>query len=172
MRTLKKIHRSKKIKKNRTASSRVKTHPPTTSSSSSNKKEKDVKNNIVRVFMEMLNVIKLYHWKTLSYPQHKATDELYGNMQTNVDAFVEILMGKDAKRLQMVNKKIETTLHVTIHSDTPHSFEEYKRELLSYRKFLVDLNIYFDKEDDNDLLNIRDEILADLNQHMYLLAFK
>ena len=32
---------------------------------------------IVLKFIQILNIIKIYHWKTLSYPQHKATDELY-----------------------------------------------------------------------------------------------
>ena len=32
--------------------------------------------NIVIMFLRMLNTVKLYHWKTISYPQHKATDEL------------------------------------------------------------------------------------------------
>ena len=31
---------------------------------------------IVTMFLQMLNTVKLYHWKTSSYAQHKATDEL------------------------------------------------------------------------------------------------
>lgn len=128
-------------------------------------------NKIVLVFLEMLNTIKLYHWKTLSFAQHKATDELYGKLQDHVDTFVEILMGKDKKRLEMVNKKIETTLRVNIEHKTPTSEEEYKRKILGYRNILIDLDIYFEKDQDSDLLNIRDEILGDLNQHLYLLMF-
>lgn len=128
-------------------------------------------NKIVLVFLEMLNTIKLYHWKTLSFAQHKATDELYGKLQGHVDSFVEILMGKDKKRLEMVNKKIENTLQVNVDHKTPTSEEEYKRKILSYRNILIDLDIYFEKDQDSDLLNIRDEILGDLNQHLYLLAF-
>ena len=32
--------------------------------------------HIVCVFLEMLNMVKLYHWKTYSFSTHKATDEL------------------------------------------------------------------------------------------------
>ena len=34
-------------------------------------------------FLEMLIMVKLYHWKTYSYAQHKATDELYTNLNLN-----------------------------------------------------------------------------------------
>jgi hypothetical protein len=121
------------------------------------------KSHIVRVFFEMLNMIKLYHWKTLSYSQHKATDELFSKMQENVDKFVEVLLGKDESRIQMLEKRIEL-----LDMETK---EEFKQRLYTYRKFLVDMNIYFDDSRDSDLLNIRDEMLADLNQFLYLFSF-
>jgi hypothetical protein len=121
------------------------------------------KSHIVRVFMEMLNMIKLYHWKTRSYSQHKATDELHEKMQSNVDRFVEVLLGKDETRIQMLEKRIDLL--------DMRSKEEFKKRLLTYRKFLTDMNIYFDDSQDSDLLNIRDELLADLNQFLYLFSF-
>lgn len=121
------------------------------------------KSHIVQVFLEMLNMIKLYHWKTKSYSQHKATDELYAKMQENVDRFVEVLLGKDETRIQMIEKRI--------HLLDMNSKEEFKKRLLTYRKFLTDMNIYFDESNDSDLLNIRDELLADLNQFLYLFSF-
>jgi len=122
------------------------------------------KSHIVRVFLEMLNMIKLYHWKTKSYSQHKATDELYAKMQEHVDQFVEVLLGKDQSRIQMMEKRIDLL--------DMNSKEEFKKRLLTYRKFLTDMNIYFDESQDSDLLNIRDEVLADLNQFLYLFSFK
>jgi DNA-binding ferritin-like protein len=108
-------------------------------------------------------MIKLYHWKTKSYSQHKATDELYAKMQENVDRFVEVLLGKDETRIQMIEKRIYLL--------DMNSKEEFKKRLLTYRKFLTDMNIYFDDSNDTDLLNIRDELLADLNQFLYLFSF-
>jgi len=121
------------------------------------------KSYIVRVFMEMLNMIKLYHWKTLSYSQHKATDELHSKMQENVDRFVEVLLGKDETRVKMMENRIDLL--------DMDSKEAFKNRLLKYRKFLTDMNIYFDESRDSDLLNIRDELLADLNQFLYLFSF-
>jgi len=30
--------------------------------------------------LQMLMTVKLYHWNTLSFSTHKATDELYGSL--------------------------------------------------------------------------------------------
>ena len=122
------------------------------------------KSHIVRIFLEMLHMIKLYHWKTTSYSQHKATDELHGKMEENVDRFVEVLLGKDASRIQMMEKRMDL-----LDMNTKQAFKD---RLLGYRKFLTDMNIYFDETQDTDLLNIRDELLADLNQFLYLFSFQ
>ena len=51
--------------------------------------------NIVTMFLQMLNTVKLYHWKTSSYAQHKATDDLYSSLNESIDSFVEIMLGKN-----------------------------------------------------------------------------
>jgi hypothetical protein len=38
---------------------------------------------ITVVFLEMLMMIKLFHWKTHSYATHKATDQLYDSLNDN-----------------------------------------------------------------------------------------
>ncbi len=121
------------------------------------------KSHIVRMFMEMLNVVKLYHWKTHSFAQHKATEELYEQLNENVDKFVEVLLGKDGSRINMTKKRVDLI--------DPESINSFKSRIYEYRAFLVDLNRYFSPKRDTDLLNIRDEILGDINQFLYLLTF-
>jgi hypothetical protein len=48
---------------------------------------------------------------------------------------------------------------------------ELRERLFEFREFLVDMNQTFDSKRDSDLLNIRDEILGDVNQFLYLLTF-
>ena len=122
------------------------------------------KSLIVRTFLEMLNTVKLYHWKTRSYAQHKATDELYERLNGHVDKFIEVLLGKDESRIKMVEKRCEL-LDYSNGSD-------FKTRIYDYREFLVDMNKYFDAKRDTDLLNIRDEILGDINQFLYLMTFQ
>lgn len=121
------------------------------------------KSNIVRVFLEMLNVVKLYHWKTKSYAQHKATDELYERLNENIDKFVEILLGKDENRIKMIEKNCRKL-------DSLNK-EDFKARIYEYRNFLTDMNIYFNSRRDSDLLSLRDEIVGDINQFLYLMTF-
>lgn len=123
----------------------------------------DRKAKIVQTFLEMLNTVKLYHWKTHSFAQHKATDELYGKLNENIDTFVEILLGKHESRIKMVEKRIKL-----IDSSNTNDFKSCMYE---YREFLVDISKHFDAKRDTDLLNVRDEILGNLNQFLYLMTF-
>ena len=124
--------------------------------------------DVVCKFLEMLNNIKLYHWKTYSYATHKATDDLYASLGTNIDKFVEVLLGKAQNRIKMRTKNIPIK--------DMNSPQEFKREIESYKSYLVNLSnnkaLGAGGMTNSDLLNIRDEILADLNQFLYLFTFK
>ena len=135
-----------------------------TYSSSTNKYTQQ---RIVTMFLQMLNTVKLYHWKTSSYAQHKATDELYGNLNTNIDTFVEVMLGKTGGRVNLTGQKTLPLLDYT-------NVADFKREVAKYKQFLIDMNKDADLNitNNSDLLNIRDEILANLNQFTYLLTFK
>ena len=153
--------KSKSIKKSRNSrSSRIK-------KSRRNKSVKNIGNNtkshIIHIFFDMLNTVKLYHWKTRSYAQHKATDELYGRLNENIDKFVEILLGKDESRINMVHNQLKLI--------DPTSSPDFKKKIYLYRDFLINMNQYFDAKTDTDLLNVRDEILGDINQFLYLMTF-
>jgi DNA-binding ferritin-like protein len=121
------------------------------------------KSRIVQTFLELLNTVKLYHWKTESYAQHKATDELYSKLNENVDTFVEILLGKDESRIKMLEKRSRLI-------DSENT-KEFKERIYEYREFLIDISKIFDQKRDTDLLNVRDEILGNINQFLYLMSF-
>ena len=122
---------------------------------------------ITVVFLEMLLMVKLFHWKTTSYATHKATDDLYTKLNANIDSFIEILLGKSGFRTDLMSNKSIRLVDLS-------SAEALKREIEAFKGYLVSLN-------DNkamltmantDLFNIRDTILGDLNQLLYLLTFK
>ena len=87
-------------------------------------------------FLEMLLLIKLYHWKTQSYATHKATDELYGTLNENMDKFIEILMGKTGSRLDFSGR---TTISLTDIKST----EELKQRVMKFKVFLIELQIKY-----------------------------
>lgn len=122
---------------------------------------------ITVVFFEMLLMIKLFHWKTSSYATHKATDDLYTKLNANIDSFIEVLLGKTGIRTDLMNNKNIRLI------DLP-SEESFKREIDAFKGYLVGLsdNRAMKRMTNTDLFNIRDTILGDLNQLLYLLSFK
>ena len=129
-----------------------------------NKKIGEVqKSTIVTMFLEILTMIKLYHWKTKSYAEHKTTDELYASLSEKFDKFVEVLLGKDESRINLINNKIQALEY--------NDKSGFKKQMHEYRAFFVDMERFFDEDGDSDLLSIRDEILADINQFLYLITF-
>lgn len=119
-----------------------------------------VKKDLVSIFMEMLAMIKVYHWNTHSFAQHKATDEIHAKLSENVDKFMEVLLGKKESRLHDLNEKIQLI--------RSKNTVDFKKSIYEYRECMIRLSDCFDSRQDSDLLNIRDEILADLNQLLYL----
>ena len=81
---------------------------------------------VVVKFLETLNTIKLFHWKTHSYATHKATDELYSKINDNVDTFVEVLLGKCGNRIHLEHVK-HISLKVFNHA------EEFEREMENFK---------------------------------------
>jgi len=123
--------------------------------------------NIVTMFLQMLNTVKLFHWRTYSHSQHKASDDLYSNLNSNIDTFVETMLGKTGGRVNLTKQKTLPLLAI-------ENINDFKKEITQYKNFLI--NMSKDSElnttGNSDLLNIRDEILGNLNQFTYLLTFK
>ena len=122
---------------------------------------------ITVVFLEMLMMVKLFHWKTHSYATHKATDELYEKLNENIDKFIEVLLGKTGSRIDLMSKKSISLIDL-------NSQEILKSKIMYFKSFLVGLdnNKALNSMSNSDLFNIRDEILGNLNQFLYLLTFK
>ena len=118
---------------------------------------------IVETFLEMLNTVKLYHWKTNVFAQHKATDDLYGKLNDNIDTFVETMLGKTGSRVNLTRVK-------SIPLNDYSSVSEFNKKIKQYIQFLINLTIV-NGNNNGDLLNIRDELLGNLNQFEYLLTF-
>jgi hypothetical protein len=122
---------------------------------------------ITVIFLEMLIMVKLFHWKTHSYATHKATDDLYSSLNENIDHFIEVLLGKTGSRIDLMSHKSISLIDL-------NSQENLKSKIQMYKNYLVglDKNSALSKMSNSDLFNIRDEILGNLNQFLYLLTFK
>ena len=154
------VKRTKTNRKN--GSTRKRTYSSSSSSIKSN-----FEKQVTVIFFEILLMVKLFHWKTYSYATHKATDELYAKLNEHMDQFIEVLLGKTGIRINLLNNKTISLIDLS-------SPEQLKAKVNEYKKYLVSLsnNRAINTMNDTDLLNIRDEILGDLNQFLYLLSFK
>ena len=130
-------------------------------------KNKSFQKEITIMFLEMILMIKLFHWKTTSYATHKATDELYSKLNSNMDSFIEVLLGKTGSRVDLMSNRAIKLIDLS-------SPDALKREIERFKGYLVNLNNNhaLQQMTNTDLFNIRDTILGDLNQFLYLLTFK
>lgn len=128
------------------------------------------KKHIITKILQMLITVKLYHWNTMIYSVHKATDDLYGELNTLMDQFVEVLLGKHSNVSEKNRHEILSikTLELKNYKDNGL----FKKALDDFKKYLIGLNVVFSHSENSDLMNIRDEILALLNKVSYLLTLK
>ena len=121
--------------------------------------------HMIVMFLRMLNTVKLFHWKTSNYAQHKATDELYGTLNEKIDDFVEVMLGKREMggRAKLLNVPL---IKLSMYSNN----EAFKKQIEAYKDFLLAFNETLGGTINTDLLAIRDEILAAFNKFLYLLS--
>jgi hypothetical protein len=84
-----------------------------------------------------------------------------------MDKFIEVLLGKTGSRIELYNTKSISLLNLHNNEQLKHKINQFKSYLVSF-----DTNKALSTMSNTDLLNIRDEILGDMNQFLYLLTFK
>lgn len=115
---------------------------------------------IVNLMMTLRDQVKLYHWQTMNYPRHIATNDLLVKLDTNIDQFVEVYIGRYG-RPKLSGKT--ASIHLRNHSDK--EAQDMIRDMVGWLERDLPKKL---KSTDTELLNIRDTILQDLNQTLYL----
>jgi hypothetical protein len=84
-----------------------------------------------------------------------------------MDKFIEVLLGKSGMRIDLTNKK-----QISLHDLS--SLSDLINKVNIFKSYLVNLtnNKAIKLMTNSDLLNIRDEMLGDMNQFLYLLSLK
>ena len=110
---------------------------------------------IIGVFFKFQHLVKLFHWTTLSYSKHIATDKFIDKILNLIDKFVEIYIGKYGRPNVSVKMEIKNL-------NDDEMVTEFKKMI----EYLNRLSNKYDK--DTDLMNIRDEMVGEINQTLYL----
>lgn len=121
--------------------------------------------SIIKIFFHMTTTIKLYHWQTSSYPRHKATCDLLDAILPLIDTFVETYMGRYQRPVFESGFK----MNIQELKDNDDSAPSLIKDYIFYLQ--NDLPKYVE-DNDTDLLNIRDEIVSNLNKTLYLFTLQ
>ena len=119
----------------------------------------------VHFFLQLRDQIKLYHWQTRIYSRHIATDKILENLEKAIDSYVEVYFGKYG-RVKLTGKNAQ--IHLQNITDAGAV-----RIVTAAIKYLQGpLTKSLKTVQDSDLINIKDEIITDLNQLLYLFTLK
>ncbi len=104
--------------------------------------------------------LRFFHWQTKSYARHQAYGGAYGAMDGLIDSFVEVLMGKYGR---------VPALQFKVYNRNEKDIMSFIDETVGY---LLNLDNVLNTQTDTDLLNIRDEMVAEFNKLRYLITLK
>jgi DNA-binding ferritin-like protein len=117
----------------------------------------------VNFLLSLQMQMKINHWQTKGYARHNAFGGFYDSLSDLIDTFVESAMGKYGR---FVLDEESKTIQLSNLSEI-----EMKGLINTVRDSLVMMSDQLDSTD-TDLLNIRDEMLGELNKLSYLLTLE
>jgi hypothetical protein len=118
----------------------------------------------IQFFFQLRDQVKLYHWQTHLYARHKATDEVITALDGLIDLYVEVYMGKYGRPTIT-----RTTNTIQIKNMADKTAMKFIKDCLAYINGPLSRSL---KATDTELINIKDEMLAELNKLLYLFSLK
>jgi hypothetical protein len=118
----------------------------------------------IQFFFAMRDQIKIYHWQTGVFARHKATDDVIKALDESIDKYVEVYMGKYGRP------------RLTAKTSVIHVKNMGEKEAVAFVKKCIRTLIEVVPKglgpEDTDLVNLRDEMLGELNQLLYLFTLQ
>jgi hypothetical protein len=106
---------------------------------------------------------KFLHWQTFGDAKHKAYGDIYDSLGDIIDKFVEAMMGKYGR------VEFDPEFSIMFQDIKSMNIQNF---LDGITEFLVGMTDQLDTKYYTDLLNLRDEMLAEINKLKYLLTLK
>ena len=122
-----------------------------------------MKEEVILKLVQIQNQFRFLHWQTHRDAKHKAYGNIYEKLGDLIDNFVEACMGKHGR------PEFESKFMISFQDISALSIQDF---LDAITEFLVSLTDTYDTRYDTDLLNIRDEMLFEINKLKYLLTLK
>lgn len=118
-------------------------------------------NEIIINLLAMENQMRIFHWQTMSYSEHKAFGKIYDKLTDLIDNFVEVCMAKHGR------PDFGGEFNLPQYDYKAVNVDQYINSMI---EFLISLDSVYQDGIDSDILNIRDEMLAEVNRLKYLLT--
>ena len=118
----------------------------------------------ISFFFLLQTQLKLYHWQTRSYARHVATDKVLAELLEHIDKYVEVYIGKYGR--ERLTKEQAPTV---VQNMTEAGIVKFVRAAVRHMEGPLVRGL---KAADSDLLSLRDDIVAELNQLLYLFTLK
>lgn len=113
-------------------------------------------NYLTKIFFTLKFINKLYHWNTTSYPRHIASDRFDHVLESLIDKFMEVFIGRYQIKPLIHKLQIEDAYLNDKGIET--AYKQVRDVLSEMQKNIPD----------SDLLNIRDELVGEINKNLYL----
>jgi len=118
--------------------------------------------NVISPLIQFHQQLRIFHWQTNSYSEHKAFNKTYNNLDTLIDEFIETYMGIFGRSLPTTTFLIN--LKPLINKEVINSVNA------DFIKYLDSMSSEISGH--TDLLNIRDSMRGEVNKLKYLLTLE
>ena len=122
-----------------------------------------MKEEIILKLVQVQVQFKFMHWQTTGDAKHRAYGDIYDTLGDLIDSFTEAMMGKYGR------PEFESEFSLMFQDLKSLNLQNFMDGITD---FLVSITEMLDPKYDTDLLNLRDEMLADINQLKYRLTLK
>lgn len=122
-----------------------------------------MKEEFILKLVQIQNQFRFLHWQTTFDAKHKAYGKTYNKLGDFIDEFVEGMMGKYGR------PEFPAEFMIAFQDINAISLQKF---IDGSCEFLIGMSDQLDPKMDSDLLNLRDEMLLQLNKLKYLLTLK
>jgi len=117
--------------------------------------------SVLHEFLTILVQLKVYHWSTVSYAKHKASDQCFVDLQALIDRYMEAMLGI-VSRSSVFSKA--DALKIDLKQACNDEFMIKRIKALAQKLSAKKLP--------GDLANVRDEMVTVLHTCLYLFSLK
>jgi hypothetical protein len=116
--------------------------------------------NYITNLLTIQNQIRILHWQANSYSEHTVLGTAYSALDILIDRFIEEFSGKYSKIMS------KSGFTITLKNATDINIRDFCTKTINYLMDELPLTL---KDTDTNLLNIRDEMVGELQKLNYLI---